>query len=169
MTLESRRLLLLVAELQRELDTIDAVVREGQDLLAAVGDRPADRFELRAAGSILNDFYTGIERMLTRVAREVDGGVPEGEEWHRNLLLQMNLEISRVRPAVLTPTTCQRLAEYLRFRHLFRHLYGFQLEWYRTQPLLEGASDLWTEVRAELGGFREFLLECSTALEDEIP
>ena len=54
----------------------------------------------RAQASMFHDFYNGAERIFLRVAAEL-GGVPRGEQWHRQLLQDMTLDLDDLRPAVL--------------------------------------------------------------------
>lgn len=91
---------------------------------------------LRAGGSILHDFYTGIEKIFENIGKEVDRRIPLGEEWHSELLHQMTLDIEGLRPPVISPNTEKILREYLGFRHLFRKRYGFELDWQRMKRLL---------------------------------
>ena len=93
-------------------------------------------YVLRAAGSILHDFYTGIEKIFENIAKEVDRRIPLGEEWHSELLHQMTLDIKGLRPPVISSNTEKILREYLGFRHLFRKRYGFELDWQRMKRLL---------------------------------
>ena len=91
---------------------------------------------LRAGGSILHDFYTGIEKIFENIAKEVDRRIPLGEEWHSELLHQMTLDIKGLRPPVISPNNEKILREYLGFRHLFRKRYGFELDWQKMKRLL---------------------------------
>lgn len=88
----------------------------------------------------MHDFYTEIERIFEKVAPELNGGVPAGPAWHRDLLDSMSLDLPGVRPPVLSGATAAALAEYLRFRHLYRNLYGFELDWARLAPLVAGVA-----------------------------
>ena len=56
--------------------------------------------------------------------------------WHIELLNQMTLHIEGVRNHIVKKETAKALEEYLRFRHLFRKRYGFQLEWTNIRHLL---------------------------------
>ena len=76
--------------------------------------------ELRGLGSILHDFYTGIEQIMERIATTFDGELPAGANWHVQFLDRMTSEIESVRPAVLSSDLADALRPYLRFRHLFR-------------------------------------------------
>jgi hypothetical protein len=98
--------------------------------------RKPSNYVLRAGGSILHDFYTGIEKIFENIAKEIDQRVPMGEEWHSELLHQMTLDIPGLRPPVITAHTEKKLREYLGFRHLFRKRYGFELDWEKMKRLL---------------------------------
>lgn len=39
--------------------------------------------------------------LLEDVAREIDGAVPTGPKWHRDLLVQLSAEFPGIRPTVL--------------------------------------------------------------------
>ena len=122
----------LVAEIQGELGALRRLADE-------LGAAPAgdDTFSLRARASILHDFYVGTERIFVRIAEELNGGVPRGEQWHRQLLQDMALDLPEVRPRVIRAELAAELAEFLRFRHVFRNVYGFVLEAERMRPLEE--------------------------------
>jgi hypothetical protein len=44
---------------------------------------------LKATAYDLHGFYGGLERIFEAVATAIDGSVPGGESWHRDLLQQM--------------------------------------------------------------------------------
>ena len=52
----------------------------------------ADTYSLRARGSILHDFSSGVERIFVRIAGELNGGVPQAERWHQELLGDMEAD-----------------------------------------------------------------------------
>ena len=79
--------------------------------------------------SVLHDFYSGVERVFERIAVELDGELPRGGDWQSQLLNRMEEEVEGVRPRVLTSDLAERLRPFLRFRHLFRNIYGGQLRW----------------------------------------
>jgi hypothetical protein len=115
-----------------ELEKLRLLDKEKDGLLK----RKPSNYVLRAGGSILHDFYTGIEKIFEDIAKEIDRRMPTGEEWHSDLLRQMTLDIPGLRPPVISASTEKRLREYLGFRHLFRKRYGFELEWEKMKRLL---------------------------------
>jgi hypothetical protein len=58
---------------------------------------------------------------------------------------------------VVTPGTARALDEFLRFRHLFRNLNGFELEWSRLRPLLQHLPATAQQVREDVEHFLGFL------------
>jgi hypothetical protein len=50
-------------------------------------------FFLDSVAINLHSFYNGVERIFEWIARELDGGLPVGPIWHRELLDQMTLQV----------------------------------------------------------------------------
>lgn len=86
------------------------------------------REELLVLGVNLHAYYTALETLLERVARLVDEDVPSGATWHRDLLLQMRLELPGLRPALLPEPAIPELDELRKFRHFFRNAYVLDLD-----------------------------------------
>lgn len=111
--------------------------------------------ETRAAGSILHDFYSGIEKIFRRIAAKIDRDIPSDEDWHTELLIRMSMSIDNIRPPVISVGLKEQLGEYLRFRHLFRNIYGFELKWERCKTLgimmMEILKTFTEEIRKFLG------------------
>ncbi len=120
-------------------------------LTKCTGTTPND-IELSALATMLHSFYTGIENIFKRVAVELDGTMPRGESWHRELLDAVTRP-SAARPAVLSAPLRDRLREYLEFRHVFRQAYSFQLRWDKMAPLVLGCEETLRQLEAELDVF----------------
>lgn len=142
----------LKEEIARERTNLNRLVGEARALLQGLRTEPTV-IEIRAAGSIVHDFYTGIERIFERVAVILGPGVPRGENWHTSLLQSMELEIEDARPKVLEHDLAARLHRYLRFRHLFRYRYGYELQWEELRPLIERLEETNEELSFQLEGF----------------
>ena len=151
------RFVRLAAALRRQRLQIAQVVAEAQEALAGFAEREPPLLELRGIGAIIHDFYTGIEHLFETLAPELNGGVPAGAAWHREILSNMTLDLPGVRPPLLAVDTARALEEFLRFRHLFRNLYGFELKWPRLRTLLARLPTAWSAVDADLDRFLTFL------------
>ncbi len=137
----------LKADIERELQNLERLTLELDTILATTSENTV--IKVRAAGSVIHDFYTGVEKIFRRIATRVDQDLPTAEDWHVQLLQRMSVPLEEIRPQVIDEPMERNLEEYLRFRHLFRNIYGFELEWERCQPLAERlARDLWRSERA---------------------
>ena len=113
--------------------------------------------EIRAAGSIIHDFYSGIEKVFERIAMLIDGSIPKGESWHVELLSRMAQPFEDKRTEVISEGLFQILKEYLRFRHLFRNIYGFQLNWELFRKLCEEMTSTLDLFSEEINTFLEIM------------
>jgi hypothetical protein len=141
-------------EIEKELKDLNRLNEEMREVLG----HPSPSFlETRAAGSILHDFYCGVEKIFRRIASRIDGDMPTGEDWHTELLDRMAIPIDGLRPEVISGDVKERLSEYLRFRHLFRNIYGFELKWERCAALGRDMQDAFDMLRSDIKRFLDFL------------
>jgi hypothetical protein len=119
--------------------------------------RSGDDFYLDSVALNLHGFYSGIERIFVRLAETLDGSLPKGENWHQALLIQMSKEVEGIRPAVISLETMKFLDEYRGFRHVVRNIYTFQFNEAKLKKLVMGAKDSFSQVRAEILAFTNFM------------
>ncbi len=148
---------LVISKIESELASL-ARIHEGMTGFQASNDgEPRNDLDVRLYGSFLHDFFTCVERIFREIAASIDGEVPTGETWHRSLLDQMALDITGVRTKVIDTSLKARLYEYLRFRHIFRNVYGFDLKWDKISTLVKDYSSVYSEVEASIRAFVDFL------------
>lgn len=136
---EARRLRLLLARLERDLESARNVYERLDRAAERVRTSGADPVTVAAVALYLQNLYTAFEEVLRRVAAELDGAVPKGEDWHRDLLEQMTLEIADVRPQLIDDPLHDDLDLLRRFRHVVRHAYAVEYDWGEMQTVLEAA------------------------------
>lgn len=143
-------------ELRKEIDIELAQLHEllsaHRHLLEECRRTPPGTVERSALAAVLHAFYTGIENIFQRIAVRVDGGKPQASTWHQDLLKAMS-DPAIGRGAVISPETRDRLAEYLAFRHVFRHAYTFQLRWEKMRTLVWSLDDTLDGLRLQLADF----------------
>jgi len=150
--------IVLAERIRKELDDIARLVARANRAIKAARENPRDMdLYLDSAALNLHDVYSGFERIFKQIAANVDESVPSSSEWHRDLLEQMGLNMSKVRPPVLTSNTLQKLDEYLRFRHVVRNVYTFSFDPERVGRLVAALADIFAQARDELLNFCEFL------------
>lgn len=109
---------LVVAErIRQELTDLEQVIARAERAITAAHQRPEDQdLYVDSAALNLHDFYTGLERIFQQIATTVDGNLPTGGEWHRDLLYQVQADLPDLRPPVLSTDAVKALDEFLRFR-----------------------------------------------------
>lgn len=147
---------LLEADIQVELDNLKRLIKESEEIFHSLKEYPTT-IELRAMGSILHDFYCGVERIFERIAIDLDGEIPKGEDWHTRILTRMKTPIKEVRPSVISQELQSQLKDYLRFRHLFRNVYGFELKWDKLNGLVQSLPETYGKFEKEISLFFDFL------------
>ncbi len=149
-------IVLLEARVKNELLQLEKLCEELKSL-ATITEHNLKNVKLRAYASILHDFYSGIEKIFIAVAREIDQDVPKSNGWHRLLLEQMTLDMPSRRPPVIDKEFAFEIQQYLSFRHRFRNMYGYELEWGKMEELIEEMPTIYTELRDRL---EDFIMIC---------
>ena len=152
------RYLVVAGRTRQELTDLDRVVTRSERAVSAARQRPEDQdLYLDAAALNLHDFYAGLERVFHHIATTIDKSMPSGPEWHRDLLRQMQVTLSQLRPPVLSAETIKALDEFLRFRHVVRNIYTFEFESQRIELLVQRLRPCFERVQNELLSFANFL------------
>ena len=120
-------------------------------------EQSGNDFYLDSVALNLHSFYTAVEKIFELIATTIDQEKPQGENWHRELLRQMAIEVSLVRPAVISKETRNILDEYRGFRNIVRNVYSLNLSAARIEPLVVNLRDSFNNVERELEDFLSFL------------
>ena len=110
------------AEIESILQTVDMI----QDLL---NKKNLSNYETIALGKLLQDVYTGIERILRNKLESQGIKVIKNESWHKELLLAAKNN------SIITQQQFEKLRKLLVYRHMQIHGYGYMLEEQRLREL----------------------------------
>ena len=114
----------VAGRIRQELVDIEQTINRACRAIKAAREHPEDQdIYIDSVALNLHDFYTGLERIFSYIASVIDESIPAGREWHRELLQQMGIQLTRVRPPVLSQASIKALEEYMGFRHVVRHVY----------------------------------------------
>lgn len=141
-----------------ERQQLNRLIDEHRSLLDSCASRTPNAIELSALATFLHSFYSGIENSLKRIAVEVDGSVPSGDGWHRQLLTSMTSE-TNARPPVVSNTLYETMSEYLAFRHFFRQAYSFHFDWYKMSGLVLNAERTMRRFETEVDHFLDSIIQ----------
>ncbi len=146
----------LAGRIRAEMLDLERIVARATRMLTKARER-GDEDYLDGVALNLHGFYAGAEHIFREIARDVDGAVPPGSEWHRELLVQMTAELPSLRPPVISRATRDCLDEYRNFRHIVRNVYTFNLRPSRLAELVDGLRVCYEALAHDIADFAEFL------------
>jgi len=126
---------------------IEAEYEAIENTLSALPDRPLStlsQLELAGVAALLHNFYNGIENIVKQVFQEKSFPIPQGESWHRDLLL------AAAEKNIISDLLLNNLKQYLAFRHYFSHAYALELFPKRMEPLFKDAVALFNEFKQQI-------------------
>ena len=135
-----------IERMQQTLDELTSLCRTSAETEPTV-------VEKTAAGAFLAQLYSGIENIMKRISRFYGVPLPDGAEWHDQLFQRFTDAESSGLPKLFEPGLARDLDVYRRFRHLFTHGYGIDLDWRRMQEGAEHAPDVFGRVFTAIRSF----------------
>ncbi|HEV2852704.1 MAG TPA: hypothetical protein VHC97_07865 [Thermoanaerobaculia bacterium] len=149
----NEKFLVLERNIQNDLEAIDGIY---EALGAPDHDESEPQESLIVVAYRLHSLYTAFENIFRNISASFENHL-EQAGWHRQLLQTMRLDLSPLRPAVIDAEAYDRLDEMLRFRHVFRTMYGLNLDPVRLGVVLRKALELKPLYRPQIERFLEFL------------
>jgi len=147
---------LLAARILSEINDLNTVVKRAIQGWERTKTKNDDYY-LDGVALNLHGFYSGLERVFEKIALAVDGSVPSGANWHRELLNQMSIEVPSIRPAVISGGLRKDLESYLGFRHVVRNVYTYHLNPDKLEALVTQVQAVLIKAKTEIAGFCKFL------------
>jgi hypothetical protein len=111
----------------------------------------------------LERYFTCVETTMTRVLRTLDGEVPEGPNWHGEVLRLAATAVPTVRPAFVDRSALPGLRDLLSFRYFARHGYHADIDPIRVGDLARAAVTLCPDLLKSSHAFADFLAEQTPA------
>jgi hypothetical protein len=139
----------VISQVEFEIGQLEQLFASYANLIERANKTDLDLIEVTALASVLHSFYNGLENIFLSIAKGIDNDVPTGAQSHRDLLTRMTQSTSG-RVPVLTIETAHQLADYLGFRHFFRHSYSFFLDWHEMEKLVVSLPEVWSQTKADL-------------------
>jgi hypothetical protein len=135
-----------------EMEQIDELINESRPFVNLCRIKKPVFGEKSGAALTLHSFYNGIENIMLHIIKNKDGDSPRGMRWHKELL-DKAFEGTENRTRIFREELRDKLDDNLRFRHLVRHLYGFNLEWSHMKDKLFNMETVWKDVKEDFNIF----------------
>jgi len=126
--------------IEAEYEAIDST-------LSALPEQPLStpsRLEIAGVAALLHNLYNGIENVLKQVFQSKSFPIPQGDSWHRDLL------IAAGEKKILSDRLLDDLRRYLAFRHFFSHAYALVLFPEPMEPLVRDAESVFSRFKSEI-------------------
>uniref|UniRef100_A0A7C3MIM0 HepT-like domain-containing protein n=1 Tax=Dictyoglomus thermophilum TaxID=14 RepID=A0A7C3MIM0_DICTH len=147
--------LLISSRIKNEIIEIEETIKRAQKAWELIKEE--DSLYIDSVALNLHNFYSGLERIFSLIAKEIDGKIIETPDWHKELLLQMSIEIPYVRPAIISKELKEKLENYRAFRHVVRNIYAYKLKPEKIRDLITNLPIIWEETKKYLLDFCNFL------------
>lgn len=107
------------------------IIKTAEMLEELIKQPTLTRYEVIALGKLLQDIYTGIERILRALLEQKGIATKKTESWHKELLLAAKQQ------SLISQAAFEAFRNLLLFRHMEIHGYGFMLDEKRLRQLAE--------------------------------
>lgn len=124
----------ILSDLVKLVDELDEARNYEKEIPTQKSIYPS--YRTRVYGGIMHDFYDCIEKAFKVIAQDLDHSVPEGDAWHKKLLIQMYTP-AKHRSPIIDKELYLILDEYRRYRHVNRHVYGIHRDFHKMAHLVE--------------------------------
>lgn len=128
-------------KIEAELENLDTVVL---DIVPLSLQHTLSKHEVNSAALLVHNFYNGIENVLKQCCLEHKLAVPQGNNWHKDLLDLTKKE------KFVSAGLYDVLLMYLKFRHFISHSYTFSIKLERFSPLLKDTEKTYQKFKKEI-------------------
>jgi len=124
----------LTEEISIELEHLQTIINKLLNLRKELFNQKPTKREITAAGAFLAQFYNGVENILKRFYKYYGKSIQSNPDWHITLFKAFCDPPLEKLPLLFSKELEAKLIPFRKFRHVFFHGYGFQIEWDRIKP-----------------------------------
>jgi len=150
------KLELLIANLRDDLKNIEKLKSEFEFFIPSIGEKGPDIYQRAVVGYYLHNFYNASENIFLNIAVAFENNI-DPQEWHKSILKRMKFEIEGIRPRVISDSLYKTLDDFRAFRHIFRHMYSFELDWEKEKIVADKFQRAVNEFNKEITQFINFI------------
>ena len=102
-------------------------------------------------------FYTSLEDLFKQIAKSFENHIDNMANFHKEMLMRMNTDVPKIRPAVISKESLILLDKVRAFRHFVRHAYDCELDLKELLTLQERLKENYATVEKDLLHFRSYV------------
>ncbi len=110
----------------------------------------------------VQQFYTAMEDLFKQIAKSFENHIENMSNFHKEILARMNMDIAKIRPAVISKESLLLLDKIRAFRHFIRHAYDCELDEKELRLVQSKLTHEYHCVEKDLQEFRIYLQKLST-------
>lgn len=104
-------------------------------------------------------FHTALEDLFKQIAKSFENHIEKLDSFQKELLVRMNLDIPKMRPAVISTKSLLLLDKIRSFRHFIRHAYDVELDAKELSDIQQKMIGEFSLIFSDLEQFRRFIQE----------
>jgi len=135
---EKNKYIVLINEIENNIKIIEKLDKELSIIIESLRNniQAVENRDKYAIGYLLHNIYNAFEDLFLKIAKVFENTIEE-VGWHKSLLNRMALDITPLRPKVITHQSYSVLLDMFSFRHIFRHAYDYELDFKKMKNVYE--------------------------------
>lgn len=146
----------LIADIEDDLESISKIKTNFDKFTKDIENKIPDQYQRIVIAYFMHNFYNGCESILKNIALVFENNI-DSQSWHKSILKRMKLDIEDLRPAVISEELYEILDDFRAFRHVFRHVYSYELDWEKEKLVVNKFDEAVVRFEREIKKFTEFL------------
>jgi len=133
-----------MADYKMRIEAEYEVIEKIQSSLPSTPIYDLTELELAGVAALIHNFYNCIENVIKQVFAAKNIKIPQGQSWHRDLLL------TAIKENIISESLADDLKRFLAFRHFFSHAYALDINPERVEPLTKNTFKIFKQFKTEI-------------------
>ncbi len=149
--MKKEKISLLLGYMESQEEEIDKILTEIREI------NPETKEKTVYLAYNLHNLYNAFEDLFREIAKIFENEKENLDYYHKELLKRMTIEISGIRPKILSKESYAILDELRGFRHIFRHAYTYEIIPEKIEFLKDKLLRNWDLIKRDLYNFKSWL------------
>jgi uncharacterized protein YutE (UPF0331/DUF86 family) len=149
--MKKEKISLLLGYMESQEEEIDKILSEIREI------NPETKEKTVYLAYNLHNLYNAFEDLFREIAKIFENEIESLDYYYKELLKRMTIEISGIRPKILSKESYAILDELRGFRHIFRHAYTYEIIPEKIEFLKDKLLRNWDLIKRDLYNFKSWL------------